>query len=320
MSTRTLTPDEAESVANAIQLVREAGFEAKANLLDDMLEDGDIKAEPDMPPDTPGRRADWPWPFSDEIELNPDVVLGGQLPYDRCNPRIILLAGVLMHEANHVMGHGEIEAWGNTIVFFERLNAGFDGFFADCPKAIKDAAKKLKEIELAIARKKRKEHVRKAGAVAHAKVPKFLDVEGRSFASFGRLPIESRACRPLRPHPPGPQTPLQARLSRLARALLRFRQLSGGLPKGDNASAMRALRRAHLLDLPADAFNAKGEAIDLEGRPLRYEAPGQLHQNAFDLYSVDPKAIVAEREKRGRRVAEPRIPPGAVEIALLSDY
>lgn len=324
MGNRRLSPDEAESVANAIQLVREAGFDEKANLLDDMLEDGDIQINPDLPPTQEGRRVDWLWPFSDVIELNPQL-FGDQAPFDRCHPRIVSLAGVLMHEANHAMGHGEIEAWGNTVLFYERLNAGFDGFFRDCSPRLKEEIKKFKEQRLASARERRKAYARDAGRLVNpAPGARSLRAAGKPMLHppYVGEPfvggLQPRSGAPRSPYPPPPQTPIQERLSRLACALLRYRHLTGALPEGDNAAEMAALRAAHLLDLPASAFNAKGEALDLGGCPLMYQCPGRLYQDAFDLYSVDP-TVPREKAAKPAPGALPARPRRAAEIAFLDD-
>src|SRR5207253_6777420 len=108
-----LEPVERVNVAEAIQLIREAGYRDKAALLDDKLQDGKIKHDTFMEPTTEGHYSGFPL---GRIDLSPNVTPLRRLP--RNDPALVRLAGVLLHEADHALGHGELDAFGEEIAFY----------------------------------------------------------------------------------------------------------------------------------------------------------------------------------------------------------
>ena len=103
------------SIANATQLIRDAGYSEKADLLDDMLQDDDIEVDDELPRNTLGTASKVELFFgrlSEEIALNPARVLRRCTVITRSDPRIITLALVLHHEADHILCDDELAAFG----------------------------------------------------------------------------------------------------------------------------------------------------------------------------------------------------------------
>jgi hypothetical protein len=129
-----LSAAEKESVSKAISLIKSAGWKDKAKKLQTALDDGKIQVDVDMK-STHGAEA---FPEKGRIDINPQTTIAKgnpAKPLGADDPDFVNLAMVLMHEADHLLGHGEIEAYGETISFLEEMNENFEKYF---PGATRD--------------------------------------------------------------------------------------------------------------------------------------------------------------------------------------
>ena len=79
---------------------------------------------------------------------------------------------------------------------------------------------------------------------------------------------------------------VEVHMQKIANALLEYREVRGELPKGNNAAMVKALQALNPRAFRKSELNARGEVIDPWNRPYVYEAPGQIFQGLFDLYSI----------------------------------
>jgi hypothetical protein len=129
-----LSAAEKESVSKAIGLVKAAGWKDKAKKLQGALDDDKIHVDVDMKA-THGAEA---FPGKGSVNISPRTTMSKGNPAKSLganDPDYVNLAMILMHEADHLLGHGEIEAYGETISFLEEMNENFEKYF---PGASKD--------------------------------------------------------------------------------------------------------------------------------------------------------------------------------------
>ncbi len=129
-----LSKAEKESVSKAIDLVEAAGWKDKAEKLKKALDDGKIHVDIDMNL-THGAET---FPEKGKVNINPQITMAKgdpQMPLGPKDPDFVKLAMILMHKADHLLGHKEIEAYGETISFLEEMNENFEKYF---PGATKD--------------------------------------------------------------------------------------------------------------------------------------------------------------------------------------
>jgi anaerobic selenocysteine-containing dehydrogenase len=144
-TTISLLPAERDSVSQAIDLVRAAGWEEKAEALRKALADGKINVDLDMP------LTHWAETnsYKGTVNFNPRVPLSKgsdpPKPLDRDSKDFIDLAATLLHEADHLLGHGEIEAYGEQLSFYEELNEHFEKYFPDTTGSNKESIEEWKK-------------------------------------------------------------------------------------------------------------------------------------------------------------------------------
>lgn len=139
-----------ESIRRASDLMKEAGWPKKAATIQDLLEKGQISIDYDLLNDDPQPTAvTYPGKSPQLITLNPNLPMqkgSPAQPLGRNDPELVTLAGTLIHEADHAHGHGEIEAYGEQIDFYQAINEQFKKYFPDSSvetaKAIEDRKKK----------------------------------------------------------------------------------------------------------------------------------------------------------------------------------
>lgn len=141
---------ERQSVARASQLIRDAGWPEKATRIDDFLKDGKIVTTTEGSILTEGHAN------KDKIVIHttgldaPALTAPGDTdtPLARKDPELLKLAAVLLHEADHTLGHGDIEAYGEMIAFGRYVTGHINELFGGLTDEQKEAQRaKAREVE-----------------------------------------------------------------------------------------------------------------------------------------------------------------------------
>jgi hypothetical protein len=326
MPLRELTRSERQSVQNASLLIRRAGYDEKANLLDNLQNDAErdgVVVDTDMPPSVAG------YTYRDkrqQIALNPNL-LSGRTPthvVGPTSPQIIGLAGTLHHELNHILCRDEIGAFNGEKVFYERINENMGRAF---PGGLTEEERARIEAE-----KKRwhDDANRVADAIAQIggegyggrPMPKGPERPGRPFPPTPTPGVEPggtqpSGTRPGRQFPPAqtePEGGLYAMppskynsilLFDVANCLLTIHKRTGQFPPSGNRNLADALRNAGF-DV-SQYLNSEGEIVSDDGRRIIYRNPG-----VFDAFGF-PDLFVP------RHGCDPDA-PGATEEALVEEF
>lgn len=296
-NTRELKPNQRESIANATQLIREAGFSEKADLLDDMLQDGDIDIDDDLDSNILGQASKvilWPFEIrlSEQISINRRCLPGILNPvFERNSPELVKLAMILHHEADHILCDDELAAFGGEIHFAKVLNADFDKFFPGLTpeeKAIVEAQKLHMEAGAEVQRRKIARKGGRGYGKGHKTHPKIDRLDVAKVLKAGDIPtrIENRI------FPSEIIDPTEKLIDFIGNKILLFEELNGRLPK--NISEL--IKHAEtILDINEYAYfqsmkrKEKGIPLiilDCWGYPLKYKVPGNYFKDRFDLYSL----------------------------------
>jgi hypothetical protein len=153
-----LSNEESESVSRAIELVRAAGWHDKAEALKKALDEKKINVDLDMKL-THGaetHRRDGSVNFNQSLPLTKGTP---PKPLGRNDPDFAQLAEVLLHEADHLLGHGEIEAYGEEYSFLQELNENFKKYFPEATEAEKAEIELWKADAEAHAKKMREKYI-----------------------------------------------------------------------------------------------------------------------------------------------------------------
>ena len=276
---------ERQNVADAIQLIREAGYRDKASLLDDMLQNNDIKHDPFLERTTDGECRKF-LGFR-RINLNPNVTPLRRLP--RNSPELVRLAGVLLHEADHALCHDELDAFGEELAFYKLLNQDFGRFFPGATPQEKRAIERRKHIEEDSVRRQRDAIAGRGGTgYGEGHRERFEYAVPEALPDIARNRTENIVKSEEVIYPGDLKSVVLEQMNRIANALFQFRDSRGQFPSGRNARMVAALREANLSPLRLEELNEKGEAIDPWGSPYVYRVPGKLFPDEFDLYSRGP--------------------------------
>ena len=128
---RGLAIHERESVGNAIQLIREAGYFQEADFLDRQLEINHINMDDDLYFSNTLAYS-LTSSFRSGIYLNSRLLLFDEAIITRCDRRIVLLSSTLLHEAKHAHLLGDFAAYGTEINFLKILIQRFGDLFMNC--------------------------------------------------------------------------------------------------------------------------------------------------------------------------------------------
>jgi hypothetical protein len=272
------------NVAEAIQLIREAGYRDKAALLDDKLQDDKIKHDTFMEPTTDGKYTGFPFR---EIRLSPNVTPLRRL--SRNDPALLRLAGVLLHEADHALGHGELDAFGEEVAFYKLVNREFDRLFPGASAQQKRDIENLK-LQLLVTAQNGRGRIAERGGKGYG--PGYGTEEDISKPK--PLPETPSEVKTLAPgdvaYPDSPSSVVREHMERIALALFRYRDCHGKFPPAGNARMVAALRQADDCAFTLSELNNRKEVVDPWGRPYVYRAPGREFPDAFDLESHGPAA------------------------------
>jgi hypothetical protein len=291
MAERELTPDERVSVARAVKLVRKAN-KAKADLLNDMQQQGNIVADGELPADVYGRnhKGDTGDPKTNKITLNPKKValLNGAIPLAENSPEILKLAGTLLHEADHAQCHDEMACFGAEVDFYETINREFDKYFPGVAGPAKDKIEKLKAAMEKEANAVYERIARKGGAgygKDHKKA--YYSVPTPRFQSGSiSSPLEQSVMMQLIPDEPA--TEVTQHLRKIALLIYAYFDRTGGFPATGNAPMTAKLRELDPHAFGQAEVNDVGVVVDPWGRPYVYKSPGDWYPDDFDLYSLGP--------------------------------
>ena len=148
MPLKDLDDNQRESILRASDLIRAAGWEKKAQTIQDFLGNrNQMFVDPDMPPLDAAQTT--PNSKPQVITFSPKLPLtAGEppRPLKKSDPDFVVLAGVLLHEADHAHHHGEIEAYGEEVEFFQAVNEEFDKYFPGLQPADADAVREKKHM------------------------------------------------------------------------------------------------------------------------------------------------------------------------------
>jgi hypothetical protein len=288
--------DERQSIANAAQLVREAGWREKAAILDCMLQRREIKVDPDMSETTyasafrikgllTGRL------LFKRINLNPDKVKlktdsRPPKPIERNTPEMVVLAGTIMHEADHILCHDELEAYGEEIAFYKALNREFEKHFGNPPaeeKAkIEEKKKKMEEEAERIRKKIAERGGRGYGNKESDETQEESDIEEELQKITTSEKYESRT------YPDEPISEVEQQMEKIANAIFNYKNITGHFPSGKNIQLSNALKKLNLINFKKKELNKEGQIVDPWGFPFVYVVPGKIFRDEFDLYSLGP--------------------------------
>jgi len=291
MAARELKSDERVSVARATALIRKANKE-KADLLNDMQQQGNISADGEIPATTYARtQKGTPGdPKSNKIELNPKKVnlLDGANPLGEDNPDLITLAGTLLHEADHAQCHDEMACFGAEVEFYSGVNREFDKYFPGVPAAQKAKIEKQKKA-LEKEAKDNYERIARKGGAGYGKDHKDVYVPIRApgcdeFAAQGGI----REAVMIRVLPDVPASDVAQHLEEIALKIYAYYDRAGTFPPSGNAALVKSLRKTDSNLFRRDELNESQELIDPWGRPYGYRSPGVWYPDDFDLYSLGP--------------------------------
>lgn len=283
MAERELKPDERVSVARATQLVRKANKE-KADLLNDMQQQGNVVADPGMAATTyasnhKGTAGD---PKTNKITLNPGKVklLDGANPLGDDNPELVTLAGTLLHEAQHAQCHDEMAAFGAELEFYQGINREFEKYFPGVPAPQKDKIdKRKKALEKEV--KDNYERIARRGGTGYG--PDHKDVT---------VPVQASLCDKevvmVRVMPDVPYTAVTQGLEEIALRIYAFYDHTGAFPPPGNVALVEALLKSDPNIFRREELNEQSQLVDPWGRPYVYKSPGDWYPDDFDLYSLGP--------------------------------
>jgi hypothetical protein len=277
---------ERQNVAEAIQLIREAGYRDKASLLDDMLQGNDIKHDPFL--DRTVLAETRKFLLYRRINLNPDITPLRRLP--RNSPELVRLAGVLLHEADHALCHDELDAFGEELAFYQALNRDFGKYFPRATPQEKRAIENRKRTEEDDARRQR-ETIAGRGGTGYGEGHRERTEYAVPRASLHELRSDQKEVLTELAeivYPGSLNSVVLDQMDQIANALFRYRDSRGTFPEGGNARMVAALRKANLSPLRPGQLGKKGEALDPWGSPYVYRIPGEIFPDEFDLYSIGP--------------------------------
>ncbi len=275
------------SLANAIQLLREAGFRSEANKLSNYLQD--TVSDGFLCVEKLKRGVGNTDLATNTITVDPSLF--GRKVLDRCNPKLIELAGTLLHECLHVGCFDELAAYGNELALYRMLLSRLDDLYAECSrdKRRKLARELRKQIRLAkLARRK----IVIGGGPGYG-FDEFSLEETKDLLDFlfgedddKKAPIPPKP--PLGPFriPAEPRSAGGAHLYFVGTAISAYFAKTGSYPPGPNATMVEALDAVGLCPFGAADLNKGGEVVDPWGQPYVYLAPGEIFEDDFDLYSL----------------------------------
>jgi hypothetical protein len=287
-----LTAVERQSVSRATQLIRDAGWPEKAGRLDDFLQQGKIVTTTDAASIFVAGHANKDLIGLPSVGVNPPhlhVPGHRDTPLSRQNPELIRLAAILLHEADHTLCHGDIEAYGEMISFGETLVELLDRLFAELTPDEKAAARQEAETTSRWGRTGRDRYVDKEPpdppplpSSSKPGKPK-AEVHKLVLPGLGAFRVVVAEMADLS-YPPPSATRVEQDLDQIAAAILEYRRQNGTYPSGDNAAMVRALGESS--PLPARLLDPRGTVVDPWGRPFVYLFPGRVYPQHFDLYSL----------------------------------
>jgi hypothetical protein len=289
---RELKPDERVSVARATKLIRKANKE-KADLLNDMQQQGNIAADAELPATTYARnhKGTAGDPKTNKITLNSKKVslLNGALPLSDNSPEMVTLAGTLLHEVDHAQCHDEMACYGAEVDFYQAINREFDKFFPGTTAAEKGKIEKQKK-QMEKEANDQYERIARRGGTGYGTGFKkvFVPMRAPGFDDVAVLPECVKESVMVRVLPDDPATEVTIQLERLALRIYDYFDHKGKFPTSGNAQMVKALRELVPSVFTRDELNTTGEVTDPWGRPYIYKSPGQWYPGDFDLYSLGP--------------------------------
>jgi hypothetical protein len=274
MPLKDLDDDQRESLMRASDLIRAAGWEKKAQTIQDFLaKRNQIFVDPDM--DSTHAAETKAYHSPPTITFNPNISLKKEnpsRPLEKSDPGFIVLAGILVHEADHAHFHGEIEAYGDELEFLHQINEEFDKFFPGQPA---DTAKGVKD----------KKHEWEQAAEIHRK--QYIRDADKKEKSSGDHKMPERL-------PDAPRSAAERAMTKWARLILEYCAEFGSCPRGGNRSLVKQLREWRPDAIRPKDVNERGEIVDGSGRPYVYRAPGRIYPDRFDLISTNNPKIGVE--------------------------
>lgn len=277
------------SMANAIQLLREAGFRTEANklsnLLQDTVADGKLCVEK-LKNGVGNTDLD-----SGTITIDPSLLEGGVL--DRCDRRLIELCGTLLHECLHVNCFDELAAFGNELALYRLLLSQLKVLFAECDKDERRKIRRELKKQIRLAKRARRKIVVGGGPgygyeeFSMDEIKDFLDL----LDELDHKP--EKPAKPLGPFriPSEPRSPGGSHLYFVGAAISAFKDKTGAYPTGPNQAMVSALDAAGLCPFGARELNDAGEVVDPWGQPYFYAAPGDIFEDDFDLYGLGEHGV-----------------------------
>lgn len=286
--------NERQSIANAIQLIREANYKEKANFLDDLLQDSDFDVN-DLPGGTTAeaRRVIFIIQWSEEITLDPRVIPPGRV-IRRNDPEIAELAGTILHEGTHLQCHDELAAWGTELAFYRTLENNKGTLFKDVDEGARHAINRLLDVLIREAEMTREYIARRGGHGYGDSRQRITFIGGRRFSEmdlhklaqnpdaspFGQVPVELR-------YPQDPTEPVDSHLFGIGNAIWEHWKRTGTFPASPNLNMVKVLKKCGVYHFAKEELDQKGEVIDQWGHPYIYRCPGKIFRD-FDLYSAGP--------------------------------
>jgi hypothetical protein len=298
--------EERESIANANQLIRDAGYEEKADLLDNMLQDNTIAIDHDIKRNLLGHAEKVllsPFGGLNEqislISLNPRLFpLVPIIPYgvfhrplSRRDPALLRLAMVLHHEADHILCDDELAAYGGEITFARKLNADFDSFFPGLSpegRLSVEAEKRQMKSEAEIYRRLIARRGGRGYGEGYREEPAMDRKDIGKALRVGEIPVRTET----RVFPGQPTSAIEVLLDEVGEKILLFEEKEGRLPRdlSELWTEAASLLTPHEQGLVKGRLSNKGTSSsqipDCWGRPLAYVVPGRIYPSRFDLYSV----------------------------------
>jgi hypothetical protein len=273
----TLTATDTASISNAIQLVRDAGFEDEADLLDEFLAGNDISLKYGMGSKLGQAEQSnsyrWFGAGQAEIYLKPSLLLGRKMV--PCDPELVLLASVLLHEARHMQGKSEAQSYGSEVSFCKKIMSDADALFPGATPAQR-TAKVTEARNRHAGASLLREKYRDSDDGKSRTTPKQLATLGDARVGWG----QESSTGPTR------MTRDDFKMRRIADALYDLHEETGRFPTGSLDDAVARLVEAGLW--PKAYSENKAALTDSWGRPFVFNSPGKIFPRAFDLYSLGP--------------------------------
>ena len=288
--------NERQSIANAIQLIREANYREEANLLDDLLQDNRFDIS-DLLGGAVGQTKKWisEIRWGQEITLDPRIIPERTI-LDRCSADMIELAGTILHEGIHVQCHDELAAYGTEIAFYKILQERKNIFFRECAETsaielgLVNLIQEVSIFRREIAKQGGRGYGNRERGVLFAGAGRLSETAMRNLAQYPDASPLGKASIELM-YPDDPRDAISNHLFRIGNAIWEYWKRKREFPEPPNSRMVTLLEQERIYYFNQSEELIDGEVVDYWRNPYYYSIKGSIFPRYFDLYSFGPNGV-----------------------------